>query len=299
MIKVLSVLLTPALVFATGAGFVDGIWFSKDEILEGESVRVYAVVQNQTANKQNGDVYFLADGLKISTVKFTIPAGTVQTVSTIYTPEKPGSIKISAGIIPYNPAEFKGTKLPATVLKVLADTDRDKIPDEKDPDDDNDGIPDKTEILNGTDPKVPNTLNPKITTSSSSIPKFIPKNTKEALELAKYITQSGKEFTVKTYQKIDPKMQTAALSLKQKAEKLKQENISPNSKTENKNSGTNEKNDKSLKENLLQNPKLKQAAAVGLLALSFALQHWLWHIAIVGALMIIRALYKNKREDFK
>ncbi|MBN1494576.1 thrombospondin type 3 repeat-containing protein [Candidatus Peregrinibacteria bacterium] len=127
------------------------IKFSNDRILEGSANRIYCTVINNSDNDLLGSVKFFNEtaGRQI---------GSDQTVSIfargtddIFVDWMPGFAGTQVISITIEPWISKGDDPSNNVIKksinVLKDTDRDKIPDIEDPDDDNDGVPDEIDAF--------------------------------------------------------------------------------------------------------------------------------------------------------
>lgn len=71
-----------ALAAPVPAGFPSSsLWLSKTELTDGESVTIYTVVYNSSANPLSGDISFLVDGQLIGEKDVNIAPGTTQIVS--------------------------------------------------------------------------------------------------------------------------------------------------------------------------------------------------------------------------
>lgn len=130
---------------ASGDLYIDNssLYLSSEEIIEGSPIRIYLNVNNASGSDLQGLVRFYLDntGTQI---------GSDQTVSVLaknsdiafvdlYPPA--GSHTIIAKVIPWDSsADNPDNNVSRRQLWVLTDFDRDKIPDEQDDDDDNDGV---------------------------------------------------------------------------------------------------------------------------------------------------------------
>lgn len=119
---------------------------SKDYVIVGKTVRLYATVQNNSEEDLFGTVKFY-DEKKGEFVgedqPVSIVAGTTDDVFVDWEARSVGDYGISARVIPWeeegdNPENNKVT----TSIYVDLDSDGDGIPNRLDPDDDNDGVPD-------------------------------------------------------------------------------------------------------------------------------------------------------------
>lgn len=70
---------------AVNAGVVNGVWFSKANPKEGETIQIFTAVQNQSTEKITGSVVFLVNGDIIGTKKFAVAPNDVIPVSIGYT----------------------------------------------------------------------------------------------------------------------------------------------------------------------------------------------------------------------
>lgn len=135
VLATLSVVLTPLTIHAENAGLVNGIWFSQEKIFAGDSVRIFAVVQNETDGALNDTVTFLVDDAAVGTVNVSLASGTIDRVEIKHTFTEGNhtvSTRFSAGDI---------QELSRNVF-IDTDTDGDGIGNKDDDDDDNDGIVD-------------------------------------------------------------------------------------------------------------------------------------------------------------
>lgn len=140
------------------AGFVQGIWYSKFPFFVGDSVRIYAGIQNRSGFDIVGTVSFVGDGIEIGTADFSAINGRFIEVWTDWKPNigtKNISAKIQkafkseAGKIP-EPITLGNAEVPAD--PILVDTDADK-----------NGIGDSTDKKEGRDPSK------KVVTASSTL----------------------------------------------------------------------------------------------------------------------------------
>jgi len=95
IIVFLSILIAPCAVFAAEAsttppiapaGFATTpIWISKANPVEGDVLKIFAVVSNGTATTMSDSVSFIVNGTVVGSVKASLDAGTSQIVSTPWT----------------------------------------------------------------------------------------------------------------------------------------------------------------------------------------------------------------------
>lgn len=138
-------LLSPFSAFALGDLYLDGnsLYFATDSVFEGSPVRVYANVNNPSDFDLKAIVRFYLGNQSTQ-------IGSDQTVSVLaknsdiafvdlYPPV--GQHSVIAKVFPWDPsADDAGNNTTQRSLWVQADFDKDKIADEDDPDDDNDGV---------------------------------------------------------------------------------------------------------------------------------------------------------------
>ena len=253
---------TPLFAFAS-FGAVDGIWFSSQEVVEGQSARVYVAVYNQENQKISGKITFFANGEKIKSVPFSVPAQSIRSFSILFEPKEANTM-ISARITSSGKTQTLSPKL----LVMLKDTDKDGIPDEEDEDDDNDGISDKEELAQGTDPLVKN----KSSDSDSLIPPTLKKYTRKAKETAEEIKE-----------KIDPYAISLASKAKQKAQELESKQSAQSFDTSSL---------KATVSSIANSEIFNTLSAKALLALAFVLNHWSWHLIAAMALVLLHKIFK-------
>src|SRR5512141_2341625 len=83
-------LLLPTCVFAAiPAGFAPGaLWLSKTEASAGETIKVFTVLYDSSANPLEGDLDFIVDGDSIQTLHFKLGAGESQMLSADWVAEE-------------------------------------------------------------------------------------------------------------------------------------------------------------------------------------------------------------------
>ena len=136
ILAALALMLPSAVLGAQNAGLVNGIWFSQENIVEGQVVRIFAVVQNETSETLKGTVTFFADKVSIGTVDVSLAPSSIDRVEVEHTFEN-GTRAVSTGFSTGTVAELSRT------VFVDRDTDADGIGNIEDTDDDNDGIADE------------------------------------------------------------------------------------------------------------------------------------------------------------
>ncbi len=148
------------------------ITFSNDEPLDGDTIRIFARVFNIGDTDVRGFVSFLNNGKEIADPQsISIKTNTYDDVF-IDWQAKPGSNKIEAKTTGLNPADDnpENNKVVSREYFVDLDTDSDGIGNVKDPDDDNDGVPDAQEAVLGTNPLSPDTDGDKVNDGIDAFP---------------------------------------------------------------------------------------------------------------------------------
>lgn len=117
----------------------NNIHLSAQTLLEGRSVRVYATVQNVGSKDLLGYVRFFDNDKQVSGDQpISVVAVKDDTVFVDWNPTA-GEHTLAVRIYPYDKSEDNpANNVTSKQVTVLSDTDRDGIPNENDPDDDND-----------------------------------------------------------------------------------------------------------------------------------------------------------------
>jgi len=149
------------------AGIINGLWYSRVPFFAGETVKIYTAIQNQSDFDVEGKIQFLDDGLLIGEKDFLAKDGSFiqewidwdvsqgyHYVSIKIVEAK----KIEAGEEP-EPISLNLDFLGVDEKFADLDTDGDRIGNEEDLDDDNDGVDDKIEIAMGSNSLVVDTDN--------------------------------------------------------------------------------------------------------------------------------------------
>ncbi|MEK9133100.1 MAG: thrombospondin type 3 repeat-containing protein [Patescibacteria group bacterium] len=147
---VLSVLATVVFVTAQtalAAGSDDlvlspaSVRFSTETVLEGRSVKIYATVTSSSQKDLLGVVRFFDEKEEISGDQpVSVLAGKSDDVFVEWKPHELGKHNIRIQLIPFeNSSDNLANNTVEKTITVLADSDRDGIPNISDPDDDNDG----------------------------------------------------------------------------------------------------------------------------------------------------------------
>lgn len=144
------------------AGFVNGLWFSRYPFFAGDTVRLYAALQNNSGFDIKGAATFFDKNEKIGETDFSVVNGRLLEVWTDWQVAE-GNHAISVAITEAFKAEVG--KNPESIVLAFAsfsqeplmvgkDTDGDRVEDSKDTDDDNDGLLDSEEKQYKTNPLV-------------------------------------------------------------------------------------------------------------------------------------------------
>ena len=142
------------------AGFVNGLWFSRSPFFAGETVRLYAALQNNSSFDIKGKAVFFDKNEKMGESAFSVVNGRLLEVWTDWRVTE-GNHAISVSIteafkveVGQDPESITLTFASFTQepLMVDNDTDGDRIGDKSDTDDDNDGLSDREEKEYSTNP---------------------------------------------------------------------------------------------------------------------------------------------------
>lgn len=130
------------------------IKFSSPKPLAGDSIRIYASVHNTGQQDARLEVRFFVDSKPLGSDQPTsVVVGGTSTVFIDWVPNE-GYYQVAAELVAISPADGNNENNRAEVKDFLVnlDSDRDGKHDTEDLDDDNDGIDDGVEIINGTNP---------------------------------------------------------------------------------------------------------------------------------------------------
>jgi hypothetical protein len=137
------------------AGIVQGIWLSAREAFVGDTVTLYAAVQNQSDKPIGGKVTFFtkSEGLEteVGNARFTVFPNELKRVAVPFTVSY-GMQNLTAKVLLDGQETAISINAPVDSIFIDSDSDGDRIGDLKDEDDDNDGISDVEEARLGTDP---------------------------------------------------------------------------------------------------------------------------------------------------
>ena len=145
----------------TNAGFVQGLWYDRETLLDGEPVRIYAAIRNNTGGDLTGTVEFYVNGERIERNSVAALQNRIIESWADWTPAY-GTSTITATLSRTElSSTASGTQrvsvvstLTEDVVFVDRDTDGDGVGDASDADDDGDGISDAEEAVRGSDPLV-------------------------------------------------------------------------------------------------------------------------------------------------
>ena len=143
------------------AGFVQGLWYSSDQILEGVPIRVYAALRNNTPHDLIGTVRFMDNGKRIGSTPVSALSGRLVETWIDWTPTA-GEHMLSVSLSDAELHVIGGETIQANVESIIVedtlladiDTDTDGVGNTSDSDDDNDGVSDEDEIARGSNPLI-------------------------------------------------------------------------------------------------------------------------------------------------
>jgi hypothetical protein len=150
------------------AGFVEGLWYSKEPVFVGTPVRIYAALRDNSESDITGTVLFKDGSTTIGTQDVSAVAGRLVEAWADWSPTY-GDHTITATLENVEVHAIGQHATTATVMHAESkntlfvdyDTDGDGIGNRTDTDDDGDGISDKKEKTNGTDPLDPKSPAPQ------------------------------------------------------------------------------------------------------------------------------------------
>ncbi len=141
------------------AGFVQGLWYGSEDIIANEPTRIYVALRNNTDHDLTGTVRFNDNGTRIGIAYVNALPGRIVEAWVDWTPRY-GEHTITASLSDVRVHTIGETPETGEVENTIAedtvfvdyDTDADGTPNEKDADDDNDGVSDADENTRGTNP---------------------------------------------------------------------------------------------------------------------------------------------------
>jgi len=167
LLVVFILILCPSFVFAQSQPEYDLAMKSRDlelskednNLVAGQTVRVYAQVINYGKNDATGTVAFFMGQKVLGTAPVSLRADGVQDELFIDFVLPENDFNIMAKVVEVDPQDdiLTNNEALSRMFHTQKDNDGDGIGDDLDPDDDNDGVPDAQEIANGTNPLVADT----------------------------------------------------------------------------------------------------------------------------------------------
>ncbi len=155
----------PHTLFAEGvnAGFVQGLWYSKEPVFVGAPTRIYIALRNNTEHDLTGTVRFTDNGVRIGSSEVSALSGRLVEAWVDWTPTY-GAHVISAKVTDATLHVLGGESKSVDLIDISAedtitvdyDTDSDGVGNTEDTDDDNDTVSDTDETVRGSDPLVEN-----------------------------------------------------------------------------------------------------------------------------------------------
>lgn len=145
------------------AGFVQGLWYSSPEILEGVPVRIYVALRNNTPHDLVGTIRFMDNETRIGSAPVSALSGRLVEAWTDWTPSAgEHALRVALGDAELH--VIGGSTIHVDVENIVVkdtrtadrDNDKDGIGNLNDTDDDNDAISDTDEVAMGSNPLVPN-----------------------------------------------------------------------------------------------------------------------------------------------
>ncbi|MEK7540907.1 MAG: LPXTG cell wall anchor domain-containing protein [Patescibacteria group bacterium] len=149
------------------------ITFSKEEILDGDLVRIYARIFNTGDADVSGQAVFSDNNKEMTSPQLiSVRADTYDDVFIDWKAAQ-GNHDIKVSVIGLNPSDDNIENNSAIKKSVFVDLDSDSdgVGNEKDADDDNDGLNDEEEAKTGTDPKKSDTDGDGVSDKIDAFPK--------------------------------------------------------------------------------------------------------------------------------
>ncbi len=257
------------------AGFVQGIWYSKFPFFAGDTVRIYAGIQNRSGFDIVGTVSFLKNGVEIGTADFSAINGRFVEVWKDWKAES-GDQKISAKI--KNTFKSEAGKSPEAITLSFADVPADDVV--VDTDIDKNGIGDKEDRKAGLDPAKKLAENSLLSSiNASSTLGVVTEKVTDAFDLVKEkLPQDSVEKVSGSISKVDTFMQDLSqkVSVASQGEALKLEDPDAPKKT-------------------------VRVYKAGLDFLSFVLHQWKWAAILLLLIIIVlwtRRARRSRYSDF-
>ena len=138
-------------------GIIEGIWFSEETFFQGDEIRIYTAVQNNSGSDVNGIVEFFDTGVLLGVKEFTAKNNSINEVfidTQVAAGPRIFSIQITEIQKNLTGEVLVNTESVFYEKEIIVDTDfdNDTIADTVDTDDDNDGYSDSEEEKQGSNP---------------------------------------------------------------------------------------------------------------------------------------------------
>ncbi|OGH81914.1 MAG: hypothetical protein A2373_04345 [Candidatus Magasanikbacteria bacterium RIFOXYB1_FULL_40_15] len=149
------------------SGFVSGIWYSQTPFFAEDDIRIYTAIQNESGFDITGTIRFYDGEEIIGESEFSSISGhLIEEWADWHVTEGEHRIKVeivnpvkSSPGSDSEPITLLSSSSPIDARYADIDTDKDRIGNKKDPDDDNDGLTDEEEADLGTNPLIADTDN--------------------------------------------------------------------------------------------------------------------------------------------
>ncbi len=141
------------------AGFIQGVWYAHEPVIAGEPTRIYVALRNNSQDDLTSTVRFTDNGERIGVAYVSALPGRIVEAWVDWTPGY-GEHTIAASLTNVQLHPIGESPETGEVVNTVAqnavfvdhDTDKDGVPNQKDSDDDNDGVSDEAETTRGTNP---------------------------------------------------------------------------------------------------------------------------------------------------
>lgn len=123
--------------------------FSQDSFMEGQTIRVYVTAVNNGTRDLLGAVRLMSNGVQVgSDQPISVLLDRTDSIFIDWTLNSPGKKNVKVMIIPWDSGDDDpSNNIVERSITVVADTDRDGIPNVSDSDDDNDGVSDENDAF--------------------------------------------------------------------------------------------------------------------------------------------------------
>lgn len=186
----------------TGVDFGTGLWFSNEQPLADQPLRIYTSVQNNSKSDLTGTLVFTVNEKELTRRPVQVLAGGEIEAWADWTPKSGTStvavtmVNVKSDPIGASQEDIVIETKPTKELLIDIDTDGDGVGNQNDTDDDGDGVSDEIEIKNGTDPLVADTAKNQETEPSSSDNPPRSSNNDQPIGLEQYLTDSPARATL-------------------------------------------------------------------------------------------------------